>query len=65
MGDLLLWIGRLAGGAGAVLAVAAFTARATSTWLVANVQVGTMLQAGTALMVLGALSYVAWIAERR
>jgi hypothetical protein len=65
MGDLLLWIGRLAGGAGAVLALAAFTARAMSTWLVANIHVGTMLQAGTALMVLGTLSYAAWMAERR
>jgi hypothetical protein len=65
MGDLLLWVGRLAGGAGAVLAVAAFVARATETWLVASIQVGTMLQAGTALMVMGTLSYVAWLAERR
>jgi hypothetical protein len=65
MGDLLLWVGRLAGGAGAVLAAVAFTARLSSTWLVANIQVGTMLHASTSLMVLGALSYVAWMAERR
>jgi hypothetical protein len=65
MGDLLLWIGRLAGGAGAVLAAVAFTARISSTWLVGNIQVGTMLHASTSLMVLGILSYVAWMAERR
>ncbi len=65
MGDLLLWIGRLAGGAGAVLALAAVAARATSTWHLGSIQVGTMLQAGTALMVMGALAYVAWLAERR
>jgi hypothetical protein len=65
MGDLLLWVGRLAGGTGAVLAVMAFVARATTTWHLGSIQVGTLLHAGTALMVLGALAYVAWMAERR
>jgi hypothetical protein len=62
---LLLWIGRLAGVAGALVALAAVLARGSGQYVVAGLQVGTLLQAGIAAMVLGCLGYVASIAERR
>ena len=65
MSDLLLWAGRLAGVLGVVVCAAAFVARATNVWHVGSFQVGAVLQAGMAFMLLGALSYVAYIAERR
>ena len=62
---LLLWIGRLAGVAGLLIALAAVLARGSGQYVVAGLQVGTLLQAGIAAMVLGCLGYVASIAERR
>jgi len=61
---LLLWIGRLAGVAGALIALAAVVARGSGQYVVAGLQVGTLLQAGIAAMVLGCLAYVARLAER-
>jgi hypothetical protein len=62
---LLLWIGRLAGVAGLLIALAAVLARGSGQYVVAGLQVGTLLQAGIAAMVLGCLGYVASIAERQ
>ncbi len=65
METLLLWIGRLAGVAGVLIGLAAVLARGSGQYVVAGLQVGTLLQAGIAAMVLGCLGYVASIAERR
>lgn len=65
MNDLLLWTGRLAGLLGVLISVAAFAARAAGIWRLGGFQVGTVLQAGLAFMLLGALAYVAHLAERR
>ena len=62
---LLLWIGRLAGVAGVLIALVAVLARGSGKYVVAGLQVGTLLQAGIAAMVLGCLAYVASIAERQ
>ena len=64
MESLLLWIGRLAGAAGALIALAAVLARGSGQYVVAGLQVGTLLQVGIAAMVLGCLAYVARLAER-
>jgi len=64
MESLLLWIGRLAGAAGVLIALAAVLARGSGQYVVAGLQVGTLLQVGIAAMVLGCLAYVARLAER-
>ncbi len=64
MQTLLLWIARLAGVVGAAATLVAFGARASGTWHLGNVPVGSLLQAGVATMVLGVLAYVAVLAER-
>ena len=64
MESLLLWIGRLAGAAGVLIVLAAVVARAGGSYVVGGLQVGTLLQAGIAAMVLGCLAYVAHLAER-
>ncbi len=64
METLLLWVGRLAGLTGVLLTVIAFGSRVTGNFFPGGFQVGTILQAGIAAMVLGCLSYVANLAER-
>lgn len=64
MSNLLLWIGRLAGGLGAAVFAVALVARFTGTWTVASIQIGTLLQLATAAMVLACLAYCAVVAER-
>ena len=60
-----MWFGRIAGIAGlALVAVAALARLAGAFWL-GGFQIGTLLQAGTALAVLACLGYLAAIAERR
>jgi len=61
---LLRWIGRLGGAAGVVLCAAAVFARLRSVYNLAGFQVGTLLLAGIAAMLVGCLAYVAAIAER-
>jgi hypothetical protein len=64
MGHLLLWVGRLAGTGGVILCAAAFAGRLSGTWFLGNFQIGTILLAGIAGMVLGCLAYCASLAER-
>ena len=52
MGEVLLWVGRLAGLLGVLVCGVAFAARAASVWRVGSFQIG-------------ALAYVAYMAERR
>lgn len=55
MEKLLLWFGRLAGGAGALICIVAIVARLTDTYLVISFQAGTLLLAGVAAMLMGCL----------
>ncbi len=64
MDNLLRWVGRLAGIAGFALCAIAIVVRLSGSWTIGGFQVGTMLQAGTAAMVLGCLAYCATLAER-
>lgn len=64
MGNLLMWLGRLAGCLGVLLCAVAVGARLTGTWAVGGIQVGTLLQVGMAAMILGCLAYCANLAER-
>jgi hypothetical protein len=64
MGNLLVWIGRLGGVLGVLLIVAAVLARFRGTYNLAGFQVGTLLLAGIAAMVVGCLGYLAFLAER-
>ncbi len=61
---MLLWIGRLGGIAGLILCAMAVLARMRSVYNVAGFQVGTLLLAGVAVMLVGCLGYLAAIAER-
>lgn len=65
MSNLLILIGRLAGILGVILGAASVAARAMGMFFIGTLQVGTLLQASIASMVLGALAYAAAVAERR
>ena len=64
MEKLLLWIGRLAGLAGVLIVLAAVLARCSGSYIVYGLQVGTLLQAGIAAMIVACLAYLAYLAER-
>ena len=65
MNNLLLWVARLAGSAGALLTVTSMVARLGGTWYLGGMSVGTLLLAGMAGMVLGCLGYLAVLVERK
>ena len=58
MNQLLRWIGRIAGLVGLLMCMAAVLVRASGSYVIGNFQVGTMLQAGIAAMILGCLAYL-------
>jgi len=62
--NLLRWVGRLGGAAGVVLCAVAVVARLRGVYTFASFQVGTLLLAGIAAMLVGCLGYLAAIAER-
>jgi hypothetical protein len=64
MNTLLIWIGRLAGLVGLAAIGCAVAVRASGAWYLAGMQLGTLMQAGVAAMVLGVWAYAASIAER-
>jgi hypothetical protein len=64
MERLLLWIGRLGGIAGIVLMAIAVVARLQGRFMVGDYQVGTLLIAGIAGLVVGCFGYAAAVAER-
>ena len=64
METLLRWVGRLGGAAGVVLCAVAVLMRLRGVYNVAGFQIGTLLLAGIAAMMVGCLAYVASIAER-
>ena len=61
---LLMWIGRIVGLVGFGAAATAVLLRTMGQWRLGELQIGTLLQAGVAAMVLAALAYVAALAER-
>ena len=64
METLLLWIGRLGGAAGVVICAVAVLGRLRGVYNLAGFQIGTLLLAGIAAMVVGCLGYLVAIAER-
>ena len=53
MNDLLLWLGRIAGAAGLAVCAAAALIRISGVYWMGGFQVGTLLLAGTALLIAG------------
>ena len=53
MNDLLLWLGRIAGAAGLAVCAAAALMRISGAYWIGGFQVGTLLIAGTALLIAG------------
>ncbi|MCI0418302.1 MAG: hypothetical protein L0387_29930 [Acidobacteria bacterium] len=64
MENLLLWIGRIVGLGGAVLCGVAAAARLSGRYWLGSFQMGTLLQAGMAAMILGCLCFLAALTER-
>ena len=63
MNQLLRWAGRIAGLVGLLMCMAAVLVRASGSYVMANFQVGTILQAGMAAMILGCLAYLAALVD--
>ena len=63
MNQLLRWTGRISGLSGILLCTAAVVARASGSYVMGNFQVGTLLQAGMAAMILGCLAYLAVLVD--
>ena len=63
MNNLLRWTGRSAGVFGVLMCVASVVARAAGVFVVGGLQVGTVLQAGMAAMILGCLAYLAVLVD--
>jgi hypothetical protein len=65
MFKLLVWVGRVAGLAGVILAAIAVVARLSGWWHIGSLSVGTLLMAGVAAMVAATLAYTASLVERQ
>ena len=65
MESLLVWVGRLGGVVGVLLSVGAVLLRFRSVYNFAGFQIGTLLLAGIACMVVGCLGYLAAMVEGR
>lgn len=63
MQGVLLWIGRLAGILGVVLVVAAVLIRVSGRFFVGGFQLGTVLQAGMAMLLVAGLAYLIVLVE--
>jgi hypothetical protein len=64
MQAVLIWIARLAGIAGVLVMALAVLARLGGEYWLGGFQVGTILQAGMAITLVGCLGYVAALVER-
>jgi hypothetical protein len=64
VGNVLLWIGRVGAAAGVVICAVAIFGRLRGVYNIAGFQIGTLLLAGIAAMLVGCLGYLASIAER-
>ena len=65
MEALLLWVGRLGGIAGILLSAGAAWLRFRGIYSFAGLQIGTLLLAGIAAMLVGCLGYLATMVEGR
>jgi hypothetical protein len=65
MRTLLVWVGRLGGIFGVVLCAGSVLLRFRGVFNIAGFQIGTLLLAGVATMLVGCLGYLAAIVERR
>jgi len=63
MKTAMLWIGRLAGISGALLCAVSMGFRLSDQYFLGGVPVGTMFNAGIAVMVFACLAYVSVLAE--
>jgi hypothetical protein len=64
MRKLLLWMGRVGGAVGVILCAVAVVVRLRGQFNFGGYQVGTLLLAGMAAVLLGCLGYLASLAER-
>ena len=64
MQSLLIWVGRLAGIVGFLVVCVAVAGRLLGVYRLGGLEVGTILQAGMASILIGCLGYVAALAER-
>lgn len=64
MDNMLLWVGRAAGAGGALVCLLAAAVRVSGRYWLAGFQVGTLMQAGIALMVAGCLALL-WTLSAR
>jgi len=64
MNSILIWTARIAGAAGVAATLLAFAGRLGEVYRLAGFQVGTVLQAGIAAMLLACLAYLVVLAER-
>ena len=61
--NTMLWAGRMTGVVGVVLCLLSFGTRLTGEYFVRNTPIGTILAASMGLMMIGCLSYLAFIAR--
>jgi hypothetical protein len=64
MSKLFLWVGRAAGIGGVLLCVTAVVVRVGGRYWLGSFQVGTLFQAGIAVMVAGCLCFLAVLIDR-
>ena len=64
MSNMLLWIGRAAGVGGVLLCALAGVVRIGGQYWLGIFQVGTLLQVGIAVMIVGCLSFLAVLTAR-
>lgn len=60
---LLIWVGRVAGLIGLAAVGGSVMLRASGSWYLGGLQLGTLMNAGVAAMVLGTWAYAASLAE--
>lgn len=64
MNNLILWLGRLSGLAGATLCLVSVVARLAGKFWLGNFQVGTFLGAGTAALAFGCFCFLALLVDK-
>ncbi|MDI6746533.1 MAG: hypothetical protein QMD17_05255 [Rhodocyclaceae bacterium] len=62
--NLLLWLGRIAGVAGALLCIVSVAFRLRGEYWIGGFQAGTLLQAGSAAMIFGCFCLLVWLTRR-
>jgi len=64
MENVVVWIGRVSGLGGILLCILAVTVRMSGRFLLGAFQIGTVLEAGIAAMILGCFCFLAVLMER-